>query len=206
MNFKGDVNGTKLDSRYIPDDLDKISADVAAVGVIYSFYGRLSVAELDVDKLRNANLPSTYVCYGTNEVFRNQIERHITALENAGVTVGVNMLEGYSHGFGANGNWCPDFDKFLLSAFSEYDINITVDTPVIENDKIKFSISSDADLKNIYLITALYEDKILRAVKVNETDGEFPIMPNKTYMVKVFAWERNTLKPLRSFTFDNLET
>lgn len=206
MNFKGDVNGTKLDSRYIPDDLDKISADVAAVGVIYSFYGRLSVAELDVDKLRNANLPPTYVCYGTNEVFRNQIERHITALENAGVTVGVNMLEGYSHGFGANGNWCPDFDKFLLSAFSEYDINITVDTPVIENDKIKFSINSDADLKNIYLITALYEDKILRAVKVNETDGEFPIMPNKTYMVKVFAWERNTLKPLRSFTFDNLET
>lgn len=38
-------------------------------------------------------------------------------------------------------------------------------------------------------------------------DGEFPIVPEKTYMVKVFAWERNTLKPLmKSFTFDTLET
>lgn len=158
--------------------------------------------------MRNANLPPTYVCYGTNEVFRNQIERHITALENAGVTVGVNMLEGYSHGFGANGNWCPDFDKFLLSAFSQYDTkpNIAVDKPVIENGKIKFSINSDADLKNIYLITALYEDKILQAVNVNETNGEFPILPDKNYMIKVFAWEKGTLRPLtQCFSFDNLK-
>lgn len=62
-------------------------------------------------------------------------------------------------------------------------------------------------LCRIHLITALYENKILQAVKVNEMDGEFPIVPEKTYMVKVFAWERNTLKPLmKSFTFDTLET
>lgn len=68
LNFKGFVNGTAVDSSYIPDELDSVSADVAAVGLMYSFYGRLSVASTDLEKLRNSNLPPTYVLYGSNEV------------------------------------------------------------------------------------------------------------------------------------------
>jgi len=32
LNFKGKVNGTALDSRYMPDELDKVSADASAIG------------------------------------------------------------------------------------------------------------------------------------------------------------------------------
>lgn len=72
LNFKGWVNGTVLDSSYVPDELDDVSADVATVGLMYSFYGRLSVASTDVDQFREAKLPPTYVLYGSNEVFRKQ--------------------------------------------------------------------------------------------------------------------------------------
>ena len=208
MNFKGSVNGTALDSSYIPDELDDVNADVAAVGVIYSFYGRLSVAELDVEKLRNANLPPTYVCYGTNEVFRSQIERHITALREAGVTVGVNMLEGYSHGFGANGNWCPDFDKFLMSVFPKEELplpELEADEPIVEGRSIKFSVNTNAD--NMYLIAALYDENgTLYAVRADKSEGEFENLPDGLYKMKIFAWEKGTMKPLTQCgSFDNLK-
>lgn len=42
----------KIDENYIPDTLDYVSADVAAIGHIYSFYGRLSVSDNNVETLR----------------------------------------------------------------------------------------------------------------------------------------------------------
>ena len=44
LHFDGQVNGTALDDSYVPDALDDVSADVCAIGMIYSFYGRLSVS------------------------------------------------------------------------------------------------------------------------------------------------------------------
>ena len=49
LNFDGTVNGSALDDSYVPDELDGISADAGADGMIYSFYGRLSVASTDTD-------------------------------------------------------------------------------------------------------------------------------------------------------------
>lgn len=46
-----------LDPAYVPDELDLVSADAAADAMIYSFYDRLSVASLDADTLRAADLP-----------------------------------------------------------------------------------------------------------------------------------------------------
>ena len=60
LNFSGTVDGTALDSSYIPDELDQISADAGADGMIYSFYGRLSVASTDVEKFSASDLPPTY--------------------------------------------------------------------------------------------------------------------------------------------------
>ena len=57
LNFDGTVNGTSIDPNYVPDELDRVSADAGAVGMIYSFYGRLSVASTDVEKFRNSDLP-----------------------------------------------------------------------------------------------------------------------------------------------------
>ena len=38
LNFDGTINGTALDAGYVPDELDGVSADAAADGMIYSFF------------------------------------------------------------------------------------------------------------------------------------------------------------------------
>lgn len=47
MHYDEDMTGTALDSRYVPDELDAIPAHASAAGMIYSFYGRLSVGNMD---------------------------------------------------------------------------------------------------------------------------------------------------------------
>ena len=56
LHFDGTVNGTALDPDYVPDALDQVSADGAACGMIYAFYGRLSVGTTDVDLLSSGSL------------------------------------------------------------------------------------------------------------------------------------------------------
>lgn len=118
LNFDGSVNGTALDSNYVPDELDKVSADAAADGMIYSFYGRLSVASRDVEKFKASDLPPTYFCYGTRDPFVGEFEACIEALQEAGVTVEVNVLDGRPHGYGYTEGWIPDYDRFLSGVFS----------------------------------------------------------------------------------------
>ena len=117
LNFKGTVNGTAIDSQYVPDELDGVSADVSAIGHIYSFYGRLSIASTDVELFRRSNLPPAYFCYGTRDPFANQFAACVNALQQAGVSVESNVLEGWPHGYGARGNWIPDFDRWLMKTF-----------------------------------------------------------------------------------------
>lgn len=75
LNFDGMVQGQELDADYVPDELDKVSADAAAAGMIYSFYGRLSVATDDVEKLAASKLPPTFFCYGTRDPFVSEFEK-----------------------------------------------------------------------------------------------------------------------------------
>lgn len=118
LNFDGLVNGTALDSAYVPDALDEISADAAAVGMIYSFYGRLSVGSTDVEMLRAGNLPPTFYCYGTRDPFYDQFLANADAVEEAGVRVERLQLDGRPHGFGYMENWFDAYDKFLVDVFS----------------------------------------------------------------------------------------
>lgn len=57
LNWRGLINGTALDPTYVSDELDNVPVDACAVGMIYSFYGRLSVSMNDVATLRAAKLP-----------------------------------------------------------------------------------------------------------------------------------------------------
>jgi acetyl esterase/lipase len=119
LNFDGTINGTAIDSDYIPDELDRISADVSAVGMVYSFYGRLSVASTDVEKFKASDLPPSYFVYGTRDPFVHQFEACVNALQQAGVPVESHALQGLPHGFGAgDGQWILDFDKWLAGIFN----------------------------------------------------------------------------------------
>lgn len=118
LNFDGTVNGTALDAEYIPDELDEISADAAADGMIYSFYGRLSVASTDVEKFADSDLPPTYFCYGTRDPFVGEFEECVEALQEAGVPVEVNVLDGRPHGYGYTEGWIPAYTEWLENIFN----------------------------------------------------------------------------------------
>ena len=118
LNFDGTVNGTALDGDYIPDVLDSVSADAAADGMIYSFYGRLSVASKDVEKFAASDLPPTYFCYGTRDPFVREFEACIEALQEAGVPVEVDVLEGRPHGYGYTEGWIPAYAEWLENVFA----------------------------------------------------------------------------------------
>lgn len=117
LNFDGTVNGTAIDPDYMPDELDQVSADASAVGMIYSFYGRLSDASTDVAKFQNSDLPPAFFLYGTEDPFVREFEENIQALRQAGVAVEDHVLQGWPHGFGARGEWIPDFDNWLTIVF-----------------------------------------------------------------------------------------
>ncbi len=119
LNFDGKVNGTALDKDYKPDELDEVSADAAAAGMIYSFYGRLSVASKDAKKFAESNLPPTYFCYGTRDPFVSEFEACMEALKEAGVSVESDVLEGRPHGYGYTEDWIPDYAKWLERVFAK---------------------------------------------------------------------------------------
>ncbi|MGN1109188.1 MAG: flavodoxin [Oscillospiraceae bacterium] len=119
LNFDGTVNGTALDPSYIPDELDEVSANAAADGMIYSFYGRLSVASKDSEKFAASDLPPTYFCYGTRDPFVGEFEACIRALETANVPVETNVLEGRPHGYGYTEGWIPAYAEWLNGIFAQ---------------------------------------------------------------------------------------
>lgn len=116
-NFDGTVTPDVLDPTYVPDELDSVSANAAADGMIYSFYGRLSVGTTDVDSLREADLPPTFYCYGPRDPFYEQFLANAEAAEQAGVSVERLELEGMPHGFGAEGGWLEPYGQWLSSIF-----------------------------------------------------------------------------------------
>ena len=116
-NFDGTVSPAVLDPNYVPDALDEVSADAAADGMIYSFYGRLSVGTTDVEALREGNLPPTFYCYGTNDPFYQQFLANADAVEAAGVAVERLQLDDMPHGFGNQGGWIPAFAQWLSNIF-----------------------------------------------------------------------------------------
>lgn len=121
LNWRDLTNGTALDSSYRPDALDNVPVSACAVGMIYSFYGRLSVSMNDVATLRAANLPPAFYCWGTRDGFAGQFTQNANAVEEAGCTVERKILQGYPHGYGSGGNagvWGNDFDLFLTKIMS----------------------------------------------------------------------------------------
>lgn len=112
---------SELDGNYIPDELDYVSAEAAAIGHIYSFYGRLSVSNNNVEELREGNLPPAFYAYGTQDPFYSQFNQNVQAVRNAGIQVESHVFDNQPHGFGAgnaNSNWIPLFGEFLTDVFA----------------------------------------------------------------------------------------
>lgn len=114
LNFDELVNGTALASDYRPDALDQVSANVCTIGMIYAFYGRLSVASTDVEKFRASKIPPTFFAYGTRDPFYRQFQACADAVREAGVEVEEHEYEGMPHGFGyTHEEWMVSFDSWM---------------------------------------------------------------------------------------------
>ena len=114
LNFDEQVNGTALASDYRPDELDKVSANVCTIGMVYAFYGRLSIASTDVEKFRESKIPPTFFAYGTRDPFYRQFQQCADAVRAADVEVEEREYEGLPHGFGyTNEDWMIRFDNWM---------------------------------------------------------------------------------------------
>ena len=118
ISADGYVDGSALDPSYVPDALDMISADASACGMVYSFYGWLSVASTDVETFKASQLPPTYFLYGTEDPFVGEFEECVEALQAANVPVEHHVLQNMPHGFGAWGGWIDDYAHFLQECFT----------------------------------------------------------------------------------------
>ena len=167
LNWRGLTNGTALDGSYRPDALDNVPVSACAVGMIYSFYGRLSVSMNNVETLRAANLPPAFYCWGTRDGFAGQFTQNSNALKEAGVRVETKILQNYPHGYGSGGSsdiWGKDFDAFLspiMQSNSATVNNIQADfaknateTYYDLNGRI---VSPDAIGKGVYIVKSGYK-------------------------------------------------
>lgn len=121
MHYDEDVTGTALDSRYVPDELDSIPAHASAAGMIYSFYGRLSVGNMDASWLAEGNLPPTFYVYGTEDPFYRQFQQQYDVIRGMGIPTGRIVLNGWPHGFGSDGGWVTDYAAWLENIFAHLD-------------------------------------------------------------------------------------
>lgn len=118
LHYDEDVLPTALDPDYVPDELDEVSAHASAAGMIYSFYGRLSVASMDEEALRAGDLPPTFYCYGTEDPFYSQFEAQYDLMQDVGVATKRIVLQDWPHGFGGDGGWVEDYAQWLEQVFS----------------------------------------------------------------------------------------
>ena len=119
MHYDEDVTGTALDSTYVPDELDAVLAYASAAGMIYSFYGRLSVGNMDASWLTEGDLPPTFYVYGTEDPFYRQFQQQYDVISGMGISTGRIVLNGWPHGFGSDGGWVKDYAAWLETVFSE---------------------------------------------------------------------------------------
>lgn len=117
LEYGNKINGTSLDSNYIPDKIDDISSTPNAVIMGYSFYGRLSVADLNESTFKDFDLPPTYYVYGTEDPFYNQFNAQVDLLKELNKNIESKVLTKYPHGFGVRGNWVSIIDKWLDKVF-----------------------------------------------------------------------------------------
>ena len=173
LNWRDLTNGTALDSSYRPDELDNVPVSACAVGMIYSFYGRLSVSMNNVETLRAANLPPAFYCWGTRDGFAGQFTQNSNAVKEAGVRVETKVLQGYPHGYGSGGNasiWGNDFDAFLTpimqgnsAAINSVGADSAVNKPETYYDLNGRMVSPDTIGRGVYIVKS--GNKTIKIIK-----------------------------------------
>ena len=113
LEFGENVNGKSLDDKYVPNEIDNVSSIANAIIMGYSFYGKLSFADLNESTFKNFDLPPTYYVYGTKDPFYNQFESQVDLLHQLNKNIELQVLDNYPHGFGIRGKWAENVNQWL---------------------------------------------------------------------------------------------
>lgn len=70
------------------------------------------------DWLSEGDLPPTFYVYGTEDPFYSQFETQYDVIYNMGIQTGRIVLDGWPHGFGADGGWVADYADWLTAIFN----------------------------------------------------------------------------------------
>ena len=96
-DFAGTVDAAGIDVSYIPDELDKVSADVNAYLGIYSVTYHDSV-----DEITNENFPATFIAYGSADAgLWDWGFTSFKAIKDMGIPCELHTFSGVPHAFGA---------------------------------------------------------------------------------------------------------
>ena len=112
------TTGQAIDSSYSPDILDYLSDSISGMGIIYGYYGNLKSAYTDPYLIKSASLPSTYMCYSSDDSMAERCHSCCDVLKQCGIDVCENVISGYGHGFGINGNWITSYDEWLTNIYN----------------------------------------------------------------------------------------
>ena len=112
LEFGENVNGKSLDDKYVPNEIDNVSSIANAVIMGYSFYGKLSFADLNESMFKNFDLLPTYYVYGTKDPFYNQFECQVDLLHQLNKNIELQVLDNYPHGFGICRKWAENVNQW----------------------------------------------------------------------------------------------
>ena len=92
-----------------------------------------------------------------------------------------------------------------VSACAAGENDILKAKPLISGGTLSYSVQTDLDASDVLLLSALYDEGVLSAVKINASDGEFEMKSGRSYKLKIFAWKKENLEPLcDAVSFDDL--
>ncbi len=168
LNWRDLKNASSLDNSYQPDELDNVPVSACAVGMIYSFYGRLSVSMNNVETLRAANLPPAFYCWGTRDGFASQFTQNSNAVREAGCTVETHILQNYPHGYGTGGNasvWGNDFDAFLTPIMQRNTTEVKTVAATAANGKTEYYTLGGTRLSTPDFVSGVYIQKTAEGSK-----------------------------------------
>ena len=119
-NFYGDINGTKVDDSYVPDEIDlTVNSDMDVAMPIYG-------GGFD-EYCENPNIPAMYLCVGSEDTVvgpEGEMAMYDYAIAH-GIPAVIHIMEGAGHGFGVGQEgalkgteecalWPGEADQFMM--------------------------------------------------------------------------------------------
>lgn len=96
---------------------------------------------------------------------------------------------------------------FVTLGCSAESSDVLTVTPTVNGNILKYSVETEFNTDGVWIFSALYDGEVLSDVRVNTLNGEFEMQPDREYELKVFTWEKDSMKPISNVvSFEGLKS